>query len=167
MSRQIVMWPARVLDEKTEPVTDFGEKLDALLGEMLDAVKEANGQGIAANQLGVPLRVSLVGRGDGTFFEIVNPEILELTEPVTLEEGCLSVPDEWKRCPRFRVAKVKYQDRAGDWHEETAEGRLAHVYQHEIDHLDGTVFVTKLSDTERNLIRQRMTKRARKARRKG
>lgn len=158
MTKDIVIWPAKVLEEKTQPVTDFGPALEALLADLLDSVHEAKGQGIAANQIGVPLRVSLVGRDDGTFFEIINPEILELKEPLPLEEGCLSVPDEWEKCPRFRVARVKYQDRAGAWHEETVEDRLAHVFQHEIDHLDGTVFVMKLSSLKRTLIRQRMTK---------
>src|SRR4029077_16093082 len=98
------------------------------------------------------------GREDGTFFEIVNPEVLETSGPVTLREGCLSVPDQWEQTPRFGMVRVRYQDRTGAAHELTAEGRLAHVLQHEIDHLDGTTFVEHLSQLKRGLIRKRMQK---------
>jgi peptide deformylase len=156
--RDIVFWPQKVLTNPTKPVIDFGAPLEALLAEMLEAVKKAEGIGIAANQIGEPLRVALVGREDGTFFEIVNPQILSKEGDVILEEGCLSVPGEWEKCPRFHKVRVKFQDKTGKWHEEEAEGRLAHIYQHEIDHLDGTVFVMHLSSLKRELIRKRMQK---------
>ncbi|WNG41220.1 peptide deformylase [Archangium minus] len=158
MARDIVIWPNKVLSTPTKPVTDFGENLTKLLEEMFDAMKEAEGIGIAANQVGVPLRCSWVGREDGTFFEIINPQILEKSGPVTLEEGCLSVPEQYERTPRFHKVKVKYQDRAGEWHELEVEGRLAHVLQHEIDHLDGHVFVDHLSNLKRSLILEKMKK---------
>ena len=88
----------------------------------------------------------------------MNPVILEKSEPIELEEGCLSVPDEREKVRRFRKVKVRYQDRTGATHELEAEGRLAHVLQHEIDHLDGTVFVRHLSQLKRSLIRKRMVK---------
>jgi peptide deformylase len=158
MARDIVIWPNKVLNTPTKPVTDFSEKLTRLLDEMLESMKEAEGIGIAANQIGVSLRCSWVGREDGTFFEIINPQILEKSGPVTLEEGCLSVPDQYEKTPRFHKVKVKYQDRAGEWHELEAEGRLAHVLQHEIDHLDGHVFVDHLSNLKRSLILEKMKK---------
>jgi peptide deformylase len=158
MARDIVIWPHKVLTSATQPVTDFGPALGKLLEEMADSMAEAKGIGIAANQVGEPLRVALVGREDGTFFEIVNPELLERTGKVTLEEGCLSVPDEWEKVPRFEKVKVRYQDKTGQWHETEAEGRLAHVFQHEIDHLDGHVFVDHLSGLKRGLIKERMVK---------
>jgi peptide deformylase len=157
-ARDIVIWPEKVLNTPTEPVTAFGEKLDALLADMHDSVIKAEGIGIAANQIGVPLRVALVGKGDGTFFEIVNPEILERSGEVHLKEGCLSVPDEWEQVKRFEKVKVRFQDKAGAWHETEADGQLAHVFQHEIDHLDGTVYVSHLSNLKRTLIRERMDK---------
>ncbi|MGQ0507052.1 MAG: peptide deformylase [Myxococcaceae bacterium] len=157
--RDIVIWPDRVLNNATKPVTQFGPELEALLAEMLEAVKKAEGIGIAANQIGEPLKVALVGREDGTFFEIVNPSVLSREEPIELEEGCLSVPGEWELCPRFAKVKVKYQDKSGAWHEEEASGRLAHVFQHEIDHLEGTVFVQHLSQLKRQLIRKKMERR--------
>jgi peptide deformylase len=159
MARDIVIWPSKVLTTPTKPVTDFGEALTKLLDEMMESMKEAEGIGIAATQIGVPLRCAWVGREDGTtFFEIINPQILEKSGPVTLEEGCLSVPDQFEKTPRFHKVKVKYQDRAGEWHELEAEGRLAHVLQHEIDHLDGHVFVDHLSGLKRGLILEKMKK---------
>lgn len=156
MPRDIVIWPAKVLQEPTRPVTEFGPPLDALLDDMMEAMKKAEGIGIAANQVGVNLRVAWVGREDGTFFEIVNPQLLDKSGPIVLEEGCLSVPEEWEKVPRFLECHVRYQDRQGTWHELQAEGRLAHVLQHEIDHLDGYVFVNHLSSLKRGPILKRM-----------
>src|SRR5215211_57851 len=158
MAKDIVIWPDRVLNTPAQPVTDFSRALEELLAEMDAAVREAEGIGIAANQIGVPLRVALVGRGDGTFFEIVNPEIVSGSEPVSLREGCLSVPEEWEQVERFRKVRVRYQDRTAVWHEVDAEGQLAHVFQHEIEHLDGIVYVMHLSNLKRGLIRERMEK---------
>lgn len=158
MTRPIVIWPDPVLDTPTQPVTEFGEKLDALLKEMDEAMRAHDGIGIAANQIGEPLRTAIVGRGDGTFFEIVNPEVLHREGKVTLEEGCLSIPGEWEKCPRFHKVRVRYQDKTGEWHELEAEGRLAHVLQHEIDHLDGRVYATHLSPLKKGLIRRAMLK---------
>lgn len=158
MARDIVIWPNKVLSTPTKPVTDFGASLTKLLDEMFEAMKEAEGIGIAANQVGVPLRLSWVGREDGTFFEIINPQILEKSGPVTLDEGCLSVPDLFEKTPRFHKVKVKYQDRTGAWQELEAEGKLAHVLQHEIGHLDGFVFVDLLSGLKRGLAMEKMKK---------
>ncbi|MBM4378578.1 MAG: peptide deformylase [Deltaproteobacteria bacterium] len=156
--RDIVIWPSKVLETPTRPVTEFGPQLEELIVDMHAAMKEADGIGIAANQVGVSLRLALVGRQDGTWFEIVNPQVLERSGKVELREGCLSVPDQFEQTPRFAKVKVRYQDRAGAWQELEAEGRLAHVLQHEIEHLDGTVFVTHLSPLKRGLFRERMKK---------
>jgi len=156
LPKPIVIWPEKVLTTPTKPVTEFGDALEPLLKEMEEAMREAKGIGIAANQIGVPLRVALVGREDGTFFEIVNPTILERWGKVTWQEGCLSVPDAWEQVERSGRVRVRFQDRHGTTREETADGKLAHVYQHEIDHLDGTTFVMHLSSLKRTLIRERM-----------
>lgn len=154
----VVVWPDPVLDVSAKPVTEFGPELEALIEKMDAAMKASEGIGIAANQVGVGLKVALVGRGDGSFFEVINPEILSADEPVTLGEGCLSVPGEHEDVPRFRRVRVRYQDRKGEWQEIDAEDKLAHVLQHEIDHLQGTVYVKRLSQLKRSLIRQRMSK---------
>jgi peptide deformylase len=158
MAKPIVIWPDKVLQHPTAKVADFGPALERLLSEMMDSLREAEGIGIAANQIGVPLRLAWVGRPDGTFFEIVNPELLESTEPLNYEEGCLSVPGEFEQTPRFRKVKVRFQDRTGAWQTLEAEDRLAHVLQHEIDHLDGRVFVNRLSSLKRDLLRKKMLK---------
>jgi peptide deformylase len=158
MAKPIVIWPDKVLQRPTAKVTDFGPALEKLLSEMMESLREAEGIGIAANQIGVALRVAWVGRPDGTFFEIVNPELIEKAEPVAYEEGCLSVPGEFEDTPRFRKVKVRFQDRTGTWQTLEAEDRQAHVLQHEIDHLDGAVFVSRLSSLKRDLIRKKMVK---------
>ena len=124
MPKPIVIWPDKVLSTRTRPVTEFGPALDALLEEMMESLRAAEGIGIAANQIGVSLAIAWVGREDGTFFEIANPVVLEKSEPVSLEEGCLSVPHEWEQTPRFAKVRVRYQDRTGAQQELTAEGRL-------------------------------------------
>ena len=158
MPTPIVIWPDKVLSTRTRTVTEFGPALDPLLEEMMDSLRAAEGIGIAANQIGVSLAIAWVGREDGTFFEIANPVLLETSEPVRFEEGCLSVPHEWEQTPRFSKVRVRYQDRTGAQHELAAEGRLAHVLQHEIDHLQGTTFVDHLSQLKSALIRKRMQK---------
>lgn len=165
MERSIVLWPDKGLSTPTRPVDNFGSpELETLLEEMLEACKKADGIGIAANQVGVNLRLAWIGREDGTFFEIANPEILSKGGNVMLEEGCLSVPQQYEKVKRFEKVKVRYQDRTGAWHEQEAEGRLAHVFQHEIDHLDGKVFVDHLSQLKRGIIRDRMLLQKRRSR---
>jgi peptide deformylase len=154
--KAIVIWPDKVLTHPTGPVRDFGPDLKALVERMRDVVREADGIGIAANQIGVPLRVALVMREEGSFFEIVNPTLLEKSGPVKLREGCLSVPEEFDEVDRFERVRVRYQDCEGGAHEEEVQGRLAHIFQHEIDHLDGHVFVELLSPLKRGLIRSKM-----------
>ena len=158
MAKDIVIWPEKVLNTPTREVSDFGSPLEELLAEMNAAVRAAEGVGIAANQIGIPLRVALVSAGDGTFFEIINPQIVSRQEPITLREGCLSVPEEFEQVERYRKVRVRYQDKTSAWHEVDAEGQLAHVFQHEIDHLNGVVYVMHLSNLKRGLIRDRMEK---------
>jgi peptide deformylase len=109
--------------------------------------------------VGLPLRLAIVGREDGSWFEIVNPEFLAKDGPVVLDEGCLSLPGEWHDVSRFRKVRVRYQDCTGAFHELEAEDKLAHVLQHEIDHLDGRVYAFHLAPLKKKLVRERMLKR--------
>ena len=149
MARDIVIWPHKVLTSATRPVTDFGPALEKLLEEMAEAMREAKGIGIAANQVGEPLRVALVGREDGTSFEIVNPRLLERSGPITLEEGCLSVPGlsfEIVRPDNIHLTGVDLDGNPVDI--QTGE-YLGRVFQHELDHLDGVLMLERTDDESR------------------
>ena len=158
MPRAIVIWPAKVLSSPTREVKTFGAELHALLDEMLEAMRAAKGIGIAANQIGVAQRVAIVGRGDGTFVEMVNPKIVARRGEKVWGEGCLSVPGESEEVTRDEEVEVTWQDRDGKSHTEVAKDRFAHVVQHEVDHLDGTVYVMRISPMKRDIIRRRMVK---------
>lgn len=158
MVREIVIWPDPVLSQPTREVTDFGPALAELLGDMRESMVAAKGIGIAANQVGVSLRVAIVGRGNGTHVEMVNPRITARRGEVTLAEGCLSVPGEEEQVVRFAEVDVTWLDREGKSHQETAKEKFAHVVQHEVDHLDGTVYVMRISGLKRDIIRRRMVK---------
>jgi len=159
VSKPIVWWPHPVLTTPTRPVTEFGAALEPLLADMRASLEAEKGVGIAANQIGVALRIAIVAPEESPAFVVANPEWLERTGKVTYDEGCLSVPEEWEHCPRFEKVRVKFQDETGAVKELSADGRVAHVLQHEIDHLDGRVYVDHLSSLKKSLIRQRMMKR--------
>lgn len=160
--KMIVRWPAEVLEKPAAPVEDFSA-LEPLLTDMLAAVKDANGIGIAAPQIGVSLQVALVGRGDGSFLEVVNPQLLDWAGPKQLDEGCLSIPNQQAKCPRFQTVRVRYHDKAGNRYERTAHGQLAHIFQHEIDHLNGLVYVSRLAWHIQARIRKRALQQAAEA----
>ncbi len=159
----IIVWPAKILTTPTKPVVEFNASLESLLKDLRITVRKSGGIGIAANQIGVPLSVALVGRENGTFFEIVNPTILESDGFITWKEGCLSLSGAWEAVKRSRRIRVRYQDKEGKIHEEEVDEKLAHVFQHEIDHLNGVPFVMHLSSLKRGLIRDKMTKLQRRA----
>jgi peptide deformylase len=154
----IVVWPDRVLSTPTRRVTDFGPALRELLERMKVALVEAEGIGLAANQIGVGLRVAIVSPPEGELIEMINPAITARRGEVVLDEACLSVPGEGEKVKRAVEVDVAYQDAAGAQHTMTAKDRLAHIVQHEVDHLDGTVYVQYIGPAKRDLIRRRMEK---------
>jgi len=139
--RQIYKQGEEILTKKCREVTDFGPRLWALLDDMLDTVKKANVAGLAAPQVGIMRRAAVVLNDDGTFVEIVNPEIIKREGKQEDAEGCLSFPGIYGMVTRPNVIQVKYQDRNGKWVMRTAEGFTARAFCHEIDHLDGVCFV--------------------------
>lgn len=144
--RKIVIYPAPILEQECEPVTVFDKKLAKLLNDMYDTMLEFDGVGLAAPQIGINQRVAIVDIDDdsGTI-ELVNPEILESSGEQNGVEGCLSFPGLYGEVSRPYYVKVKAQDRKGRPYVIEAEDYLARAIQHEIDHLNGILFTSKVS----------------------
>ena len=141
----IVMHPNAILEKECERVTDFDKKLKKLLANMYDTMLEADGVGLAAPQVGIDLQVAVVDIGDdsGTI-ELINPEIIEADGSQTDLEGCLSFPGLYGEVTRPYFIKVRTQDRKGRTVEFQAEDFMARAIQHEIDHLHGILFTSKV-----------------------
>ena len=138
------------LYKQCRPVTKFDERLHQLLDDMKETLLSANGVGLAAPQVGVLRRAVLVietnvPEGEEEFiYELINPEILETEGEQDGPEGCLSVPGEYGLVKRPMRVKVRAQDRDGNWFEAEGEGLTARCFCHEIDHLNGIVFTSKV-----------------------
>lgn len=144
--RAIVTYPAEILEQECEPVTVFDKKLTKLLNDMYDTMIEFDGVGLAAPQIGMNKQIAIVDIDDesGTI-ELINPEILETNGEQNGVEGCLSFPGLYGEVSRPFYVKVQAQDRKGRTYVLEAEDYLARAIQHEIDHLHGILFTTKVS----------------------
>lgn len=143
--RNIVTEGDEILTKICRPVEKFDEKLAMLLDDMYETMQEANGVGLAAPQVGIRRRAVVIDVGDGPI-ELINPEILERSKEEEEEmEGCLSFPGKYGMVKRPYRVKVRAQDRDGNAFELEGEGLLARAFCHEIDHLDGVLFVTHAS----------------------
>lgn len=143
--REIVKHPAPVLERKCEEVVKFDQKLAALLDDMLETMKAADGIGIAAPQIGEPIRVAIVDLDEGQdVIELVNPVVTAVGGSEIEVEGCLSFPDLYGEVERPFYVKVEAQERDGSLYELEAEGYEARAILHEIDHLDGILFDSKI-----------------------
>ena len=127
------------LHKVCKEVTVFDKKLHKLLDDMADTLEEANGVGLAAPQVGILRRVVVVDVGD-EILELVNPTQAETSGEQIGAEGCLSVPGRYGLVKRPNFAKVRAQDRNGEWFEAEAEELIARCFCHELDHLDGIVY---------------------------
>ncbi|MBQ7867976.1 MAG: peptide deformylase [Clostridia bacterium] len=141
--RKIVELGEEKLRKISKPVDKFDLRLRILLKDMADTMYKAEGVGLAAPQVGILRRVVVVDIGDG-LIEMVNPEIISFSGEQTGPEGCLSVPGRSAIVTRPNEVTVRYQDRNGDEYEASAEGFLARAFCHEIDHLDGVIYVDKM-----------------------
>ena len=147
--RNILTKEEPLLYKKCRPVTAFNERLHQLLDDMADMLKQANGVGLAAPQVGVLRRVVLVietnvPEGESEYIiELINPEIIESSGVQNGAEGCLSVPGEYGLVERPMYVKVRAQDRNGEWFEVEGTGLTARCFCHELDHLDGVVFTSR------------------------
>ena len=140
--RNIVTQGDDCLQKTCRPVTAFGPRLHTLLDDMAETLADANGAGLAAPQVGVLRRICLVLDEDTEeYIELINPEIIAASGEQTGLEGCLSVPGKWGIVTRPNYVRVRAQDRDGAWFEAEGEGLTARAFCHEIEHLDGHLFV--------------------------
>ena len=147
--RNIVTKEDKILCKVCRPVVKFNERLHQLLDDMADTLADAGGVGLAAPQVGVLRRAVLVletnvEEDDEEFvIELINPEIIETSGEQVGAEGCLSVPGKYGLVKRPYYAKVRAQDRNGEWFEAEGEELIARCFCHELDHLDGVLFTQK------------------------
>src|SRR5215217_2784809 len=135
----------RILRGKAKRVGRIDDSTKRLIDDMIETMREAPGVGLAAPQVGVPLRVIVVEYED-ELYSVVNPEIVKSSGQVTDEEGCLSAPNWQAPVTRATTVLVKGRDRNGKEVRIKAEGWLARIFQHEVDHLDGILFLDKVHD---------------------
>lgn len=137
--RNVVTDEDPVLRKTSRQVVKFDQKLHDLLDDMADTMYQKNGVGLAAVQVGILRRVVVMDIGEG-LVELINPEIVETTGEIEDSEGCLSLPNRWGLVKRPMYAKVKAQNRKGQWFWCKGEGLKARCLCHEIDHLNGIIF---------------------------
>jgi peptide deformylase len=168
MIRPILRYGVDVLHQPAQPVEAITPDVERLIDDMIQTMYAAPGIGLAATQVGVPLRVFVVdlsvGRNPTDLLTFVNPEFVEREGMQLEEEGCLSVPGFNATVARPARAVVKGLDRGGREHVVEGTGLLARAFQHEMDHLDGTVFVDRLRGLQKDMIVRRIRKLARAGR---
>lgn len=141
--RKVVEIGDPILNKKCRPIEKFDDKLSTLIDDMFETMYAANGVGLAGPQVGMLKRVVVIDVGDGPM-ELVNPEIVMTQGEQRVSEGCLSVPGKYGVCSRPAKVQVKAQDRNGKWQVFTGEDLKARCFCHEIDHLDGVLFTSKV-----------------------
>jgi len=162
MPLEIVKYPDPVLERPTERVTEFNDELRKFVDDMFEAMYAAKGIGLAAPQVGVSKRLTVI---DLSFKErpedkivLINPEIILREGKQYEEEGCLSLPEIREKVSRAAKVTVRAQDLDGNWFEMDGTELLARAFQHEIDHLDGILFFRRVSALKRDLILRRIRK---------
>jgi len=174
MLREIVVYPDKRLKQISKEVTSFDGALHDLLDDMYDTMCKSNGVGLAAIQVGIDSRILIINEpidteyGEGVehtdqpkenTIEMINPVIVETEGTEKFQEGCLSVPGFYEDIERFKYVKVQYFDRDGNQQTIESDAFLAIAIQHEMDHLDGKLFVEKLSFTKRKKFEKEWKKR--------
>lgn len=140
--RQIVKFGEDILRKKSRPVTNFDERLWTLLDDMAETMRSKDGAGLAAVQVGVLRRAVVIDvHDDHGLIELINPEIISAEGTQTGGEGCLSAPNVWEEVERPNIVTVRAQDRNGKEFTMTGSALLARAFCHEIDHLDGVLFI--------------------------
>jgi peptide deformylase len=162
---KILEFPDPRLRTKASPVAEVDDDLRELIGNLFETMYDAPGIGLAATQVDVHRRllVADVSADKDEPYVLINPEILEKDGVIVTDEGCLSVPGFYEEVERAEHIKVRFLDRDGDDIELDAHGMLAVCIQHEIDHLNGKLFVDYLSEAKRTRIRKKLEKERRQA----
>ena len=160
--REIVTYPFPVLKTTAKPVTDFGEELKKLVADMAETMYAAPGVGLAAPQINIPLQLCVIdiSRKDEPkdLIVLANPKIIKGEGEEIDEEGCLSVREYSSNVPRYAKIWVEAQDITGQPLSFEAEDYYARVIQHELDHLNGTLFIDRISSLKRTLYKKKLKK---------
>ena len=162
MKLKIVKYPEPVLSQPGEPVTEFDADLAKLAEDMFETMYASQGIGLAAPQVAVSKRLTVIDLSQGKDPEqklvLVNPEVILREGRQYEEEGCLSFPEIREKVVRAATVRVRAQDLKGKWFEMDGEELLARAFQHEIDHLDGMLFIFRMSALKRDLALRRIRK---------
>ncbi|QRN02776.1 peptide deformylase [Legionella sp. MW5194] len=158
--RKIIYLPDAVLRQVAKPVEQFDDALQTLIDDMFETMYSVNGVGLAAPQIGVSLRLSVIDViGDKKQqLVLINPEIIASEGQKEYQEGCLSVPGVYDTVVRADKVTIRALDRTGKSYEMTADGLLGECFQHEIDHLNGKLYVDLLSPLKRSMARRKLEK---------
>jgi len=159
---KIVKYPEPVLSRPGEPVTDFNDELRKLVADMFETTYANQGVGLAAPQVGVSKRLTTIdlsmGKNPKDKLVLVNPEIIFRDGKIYEEEGCLSFPDIREKVVRAAKVRIRAQDEFGKWFERDGEDLLSRCFQHEIDHVDGMLFIFRMSALKRDLNLRKIRK---------
>jgi peptide deformylase len=159
---QVVKWPDPVLARRGEEITVFDAALKQLVEEMFESMYEAQGIGLAAPQIAISKRLTVIDvsfrKNPEDKLVLINPQVIAAEGKQVEEEGCLSLPDIREKVQRAAKVRVKAQDVTGKWFEVEGEELLARALQHEIDHLDGVLFIDRLSRLKRELVLRKIRK---------
>jgi peptide deformylase len=162
MILKVVKYPEPVLSQPGEPVAEFDAELKKLVDDMFETMYASQGIGLAAPQVAVSKRVTVIDLSQGKDPEqkivLVNPEIIFREGKQYEEEGCLSFPEIREKVQRAATVKVRAQDLSGKWFEMDGEELLSRAFQHEIDHLDGMLFIFRMSSLKRDLVLRKIRK---------
>ena len=162
MVRKIVKYPDPVLEKRGEPVPEFDDELQNLVDDMFESMYAAKGIGLAAPQIGLSKRLTVIDLSVKEKPEekivLVNPEIIHKEGKQYEEEGCLSLPEIREKVSRAAKVRVRAQNLKGEWFEMEGKELLARAFQHEIDHLDGILFFRRVSALKRDLILRQIRK---------
>ena len=158
----IVKYPDPVLQQPGEPVTEFDKELRKFVADMFETMYASQGIGLAAQQVGVAKRITVIDLGQGKDpaqkLVLINPEIISREGKQYEEEGCLSFPEIREKIARAAKVRIRAQDEHGKWFEMDGEELLSRAFQHEIDHLDGMLFIFRMSALKRDLNLRKIRK---------